>query len=432
MKLILKNFRCFDGLHEIEIRPLTLITGENSSGKTSMIAALNVISDKYRYPMNPDFNSDPFNLGNYRTIATYKGGRYGRADSFSLGMEISSKEAPLTKVVGKYTERDGNPDIAEITGETGFGSYRMLFEKEQIDLNVDLFETNGTSKRSLSTKIKRIEYVQAPAGFFQNAFFSTIFTSFMENKDLEKLFPQVYQIIYNSINMLPSVRAVAPVRSKPSRTYDQSKADYSPEGAHIPQVLTRLYVESQTSKKAALLLELIRQFGSDSGLFKELKPRILGKHFTDPFQLNVSVSGIQSNMIDVGYGVSQSLPIVVQSILSDAEEILLLQQPEVHLHPKAQAAMGTLFARLCKEHRKNTYVIETHSDFIADRVRMAVAEGIIKPEDVLILYFEKQHLTTRVHHLFVDDKGDLVNPPQSYREFFMREQMSLLSMRAKG
>ena len=431
MKLILENFRSFDGMNEIEIRPLTLITGENSSGKSSLLAALNVISDKVRYPMNPDFNTDPFNLGNFRTIATFKGGRYGRADSFSLGMQISSNNGPETKVVGRYVERDGNSDVAEVYGESSFGNFRMQFEQEYINLNGDFFDQPDGPKRSFSTKIKRVESVQVPPGFFQNAFFNTLFSTLPENQELSKLFPQVYNMFFLILSQLPVVRAVAPVRTKPSRTYDQSKSEYSPEGAHIPQMLTKLFVESKASKKAAALYEIIKQFGIDSGLYKELRPRILGKHFSDPFQLNVSISGVQSNLIDVGYGVSQSLPVIVQSIMSAEGEVLLLQQPEVHLHPKAQAAVGTLFAQLHKQHKKNTYVIETHSDFIADRIRMAVAEKIVSPEDVVILFLEKDHLTTKAHHLHIDESGNLIDAPQSYRSFFMREQVSLLSMGSK-
>lgn len=133
--------------------------------------------------------------------------------------------------------------------------------------------------------------------------------------------------------------------------------------------------------------------------------------------------------MDVGYGVSQTLSIVVESMLIAPERLLLLQQPEVHLHPRAQAALGSLFVDLHANNKKQ-FVVETHSDYIIDRVRQEVARGRVDSDDVQILYFEKQGLETTVFPIAIDKQGNIVDPPPSYRDFFMEEEMNLLS-RAK-
>jgi len=105
----------------------------------------------------------------------------------------------------------------------------------------------------------------------------------------------------------------------------------------------------------------------------------------------------------------------------------LIQQPEVHLHPKAQAALGQFFvdANLQKQ---QSFVLETHSDFIVDRVRLSIANGSIKKEDVAILFFERQRLENKIHVIRLDTDGEPMNPPRTYRDFFLGEQMKILGL----
>ena len=72
------------------------------------------------------------------------------------------------------------------------------------------------------------------------------------------------------------------------------------------------------------------------------------------------------------------------------------------------------------------FVVETHSDYIIDRVRMEIARGTIPAEDVGILYLEKCDFETRVHSLELSQTGDILNAPPSYRAFFLQEELNLL------
>lgn len=77
--LIIENFRCFRDYHELKIKPLTILTGENSSGKTALLAAISCVAHRH-FPYRLPLNETPFNFGNYRTIATNLGGSYGVAE----------------------------------------------------------------------------------------------------------------------------------------------------------------------------------------------------------------------------------------------------------------------------------------------------------------------------------------------------------------
>jgi hypothetical protein len=224
-----------------------------------------------------------------------------------------------------------------------------------------------------------------------------------------------------------SAISIAPIRTRPRRVYDEALTSFAPEGEHIPRELTRIFGRGDAGVDQR---EAILAFGKESGLFNDLSVKRLGRSASDPFQVRVTVAGPDVNMIDVGYGVSQSLPVVVQTVISDKSRWLLLQQPEVHLHPKAQAALGSFFARLAGQDN-HKFVIETHSDFIIDRVRQEVCKGAIPKEMVTILFFEKPGLETKVTPIHLDELGNIVDPPPAYRDFFLHEEMNLLGGASK-
>ena len=86
----------------------------------------------------------------------------------------------------------------------------------------------------------------------------------------------------------------------------------------------------------------------------------------------------------------------------------LLQQPEVHLHPRGQAELASLFVQAFKQ-SGNRFLIETHSDYIVDRVRISVRKGLLKPDDVSILYFEPRGSAVAVHDMTLDEHGNLLD-----------------------
>ena len=216
--------------------------------------------------------------------------------------------------------------------------------------------------------------------------------------------------------------AGAPVRSTPKRTYDPTRPFQDPSGEYIPTLLVNISRRDQQEWER--LKAALENFGKSSGLFDEISIELLGKTEGSPFQLHVRKSGgklkgRKRNLIDVGYGVSQVLPVLTELLRKDQPSMFLLQQPEVHLHPSAQAALGTLFCGIASWQRQ--LIVETHSDHLLDRVRMDVRDRAtnLKPEDVSILYFEPNGLDVKIHSLTLDDNGNVLNAPLGYRQFFM-------------
>jgi len=417
MIVTLKNVRSFCNDHAIPLRPLTLLVGENSTGKSTFLAMLAQLSQPEFPSVRPTFNVPPFDLGTFDSIATFKGGRYGRADSFAVGFETEKRQITAT-----YISYKGQPQLSSYLAKGRLGEVSLDVANEPSSVRVTI-KPAGEGPRELNLDTQRVLPTEAGLSV---AFLVRIAISESGRLAKDHFDEKMYSLAIDlSRSVVAPVFALAPIRTKPRRTYDEFSDEFKPEGDHIPVLLARLWQEEGNPQKA-LLVEALDDFGKKSGLFKQIGVKRLGKRPTDPFQILVTTAGPPANLPDVGYGVSQALPVVVQSVLANERRRLLLQQPEVHLHPRAQAALGSFLAKLVAMDKRE-FVIETHSDYLLDRIRLEVAQRNLRAKDVLILFFEKEGLETHVHQIRIDDDGNVTEAPESYRSFFLQEELTLFN-----
>ena len=142
-------------------------------------------------------------------------------------------------------------------------------------------------------------------------------------------------------------------------------------------------------------------------------------------EIHVDTPNGSRNLVDVGYGIHSLLPLLSAIDRQQPESTILLQQPEVHVHPRAQAALAQWMAESGRR-----FMIETHSDHLVDRFRICVMRGILTPEDLSIVYFQpsKDGTHSRIHGISVDDQGNLEGAPPEYRSFFLNETRGLLGI----
>ncbi len=449
-QITLKNFRCFREEQTARLAPLTLLVGENSTGKTSFMAMIRALWDVSRFGLE-DFKEDPYDLGSFDEIAHHRGGSAGREESFQAGFVVAPRAAR-----GKALHAGGNgqPHHFEVTFKkrgTVPVPVRVWHSHEEVWIESRFQDSFwqisfGTPRgawrtpdtfRSLAGQTNVGDRPDLP-------FFFQIDLRLMLERVVEPIaqssesptgrdWELIHQLGDNFRsgyfgNYRQRPYASAPVRSKPRRTYDPSRTIRDPEGDYIPMYLASVYSEGKEWK--ALKGELER-FGKTAGLFDEISVKPLRSNESGPFQMHIRKYGItkygktakgpQRNLIDVGYGVSQVLPVITELLRPDAPSMFLLQQPEVHLHPSAQAALGSLFCQVASQNRQ--LVVETHSDHLLDRVRMDVRDGAtpLNPEEVSILFFERGDLDVRIHSLGVDQEGNILDAPNSYRRFFLEE-----------
>lgn len=112
--------------------------------------------------------------------------------------------------------------------------------------------------------------------------------------------------------------------------------------------------------------------------------------------------------LDVGFGISQILPIVVQSLLAEGR-VVCVEQPEIHLHPRLQAEFGSLLADAIRAKRPNQFIIETHSEHLILRLQRLIRRGTLKPEDIAVIHVRKTEEGSVATELRLDDQGEFID-----------------------
>ena len=438
-KIALKNFRCFGARQVARLAPLTLLVGENSTGKTSFLALIRALWEAAIGERAPNFREDPYDLGSFRQIAHDRGARGGRAESFKAGfgdgpftyaLEFAERNAAAYPVRRQFAMREvhqveiSNPTSAQSSMTIHIGSKKWVYALKNRPILSEVMLT--PTALLMSDVMQSSEHVALVEG------------TEPEGEDYELMKKHAAFAMDTLLRFgTRRVFAGAPVRAKPLRTYDPSRLDRDPEGKDVPSYLTDLFRSNPPAWRS--LKKKIEEFGKNAGLFNEIRVNSFGDIGGSPFQVqfrkyNKGPKGPWRNFVDLGYGVSQALPIVVELFREDMPYISLFPQPEVHLHPSAQAALGSLFSSIAGERiasdgqgndepPKRQLIVETHSDYIIDRVRMDVRDKktSLKPEDVSILYFERVGSDVTIHSLRIDEQGNVLGAPPSYGQFFLEE-----------
>ena len=438
---------------------MTILVGENSAGKSSFLAMVKALWDLYHNHQVPNFNEDPFDFGTFDNIVSAGYGEEETGKAFHAGFKFNSetqtsngylptwfgvefeKKAtapfPVKLTIAsakklKLTFKSRGDDLVQMGIQTKRGSWKS----KEVPSPIKLFESNRlTALPFILNNMKPINLASSRVITFSSAYntgveyiseSSDASTHISENDwyQIDKLLWSISMESLSNDFYRSQPYASSPVRSKPKRIYQPKLFSWDSEGNFAPMYLAHLF---ETEKeKWDELKDNLERFGSQSGLFNKISIHRFGESDGGPFQVEVQKFGKQNegknrNLIDIGYGVSQILPVATELLRHDPAPLLLLQQPEVHLHPSAQAALGSLLLQTAR--KEQIVIVESHSDHLLNRIRMDVRDQVTdcKPEDVSILYFENSDLETKIHSLGIDEQGNVMGAPQSYGRFFMDE-----------
>ena len=426
----MEEVRCFAERQTLEIRPLTFLVGENSTGKTTALGCFQVLSNYLRNG-DLDFNSAPYALGTFKDIVRNSN---RKEKNFKLGYTNSANNEDI-QVIAEFVEKQGSI-------EPSVSSIRMKFIDGEINLETE--EQTDIAVHLASYDVKRNQYnITCGSDALSPPFFKILSLIFSKKDDgeiaLDEYLSKKTQHIgifdyrpWNTFSSL-SVNSSSPIRSQPKRTYDPAREFNDPEGSDVPMMLMRLAVTRK--KEWEKLKQQLIEFGMSSGLYQDIKIKNFSGTLGGPFQLQLKVNGPTKNIVDVGYGISQILPLLVQVLYPSISQYSvnkpipptysLLQQPEVHLHPRAQAEFTTLLTKLTNQGNQS-FIVETHSDYMVDRARIEIRKGNIKPEDVSLIYFEPVRNIVKVHNIGFDEMGNMIDVPPHYRDFFLKESKRLM------
>lgn len=434
--IYLNNFREFKKTF-IDIKPVNFFVGENSTGKTSIMYALKILTSDNFVPFPIALDEHPLFIDGL---------------PFELFSDIANKEEALeigiiiddNVVLSSYKRDKDSAKLVHIS----FSYYQNLVSidcvqwsvkihqktKKDFNDNAKIFKylSDVTKKKSGYKKFSEDKLVQENYSEYINTTFNltNIVFRLRNNPKLkdssDKRDDYASSIdIFNFRNYFRYKQVwIDPIRAEPERVYLVNKK-FSRKYA-IPNKLKELEI-NKTGEKVKIE---INKFGKSSTLFDQIIIKPFSEEQNSPYVINIAKENTSYSIDSVGYGVSQILPIVTElAIENEDKSIFFIQQPEVHLHPKAQAYFGEYLFSKSRDISDGIFVIETHSDFVIDRFRLMQKRSIAKV-NAQILFFEKNkkgHNT--VTSLSIDDNGRYPDDqPENFRGFFINEMMELLEL----
>ena len=443
--LFVDNFRGFAETL-LPVRDVNFFVGENSTGKTSMLALINLLSSPYFW-FEQRFYTDEVKLGMFKDIVSVNSPNksyfsIGFADITPKKTETAEKDETAYAFLCTFAEEDGTPIINHFTtvimGEqfhVHFGSKSSKYKSEGSCQLVDNYESIknlflswadkhqvvGSGYTSMKVPLERKESLMYVPSFLEDI------VRKKQGITQRRRYPPFYvKPAFENVVWL------APIRTRPLRTYDTYRLDFSPEGEHTPYLIKKLLATRTIAqrKQSERFIKFIEKFGIDSGLFKSISIKDYDRRTTtSPFELDIILAEEALSVDNVGYGISQALPVIVELFAQPEDTWFTIQQPEIHLHPRAQTALGDVIYELNILENKR-FAIETHSDFTIDGFRLHYkARKTERRPDAQIVFFERSDGGNNLHNIAILENGDISdNQPPAYREFFIKKQTQLLGL----
>ena len=279
-ELLLEDVRCFHGEQRGSLRPITLLVGENSTGKTTFLGCYGVLQQVFSaadIDDRLDFNEEPFSMGSFRDLVRARRGPGGRIDAFKLGLTLEPSRGsrrPPYRLTATFREQGSQPIVSSLRYEFGDDAFLEL----QRSLDGTVLAIPGRAVETpfpFGRAMLILEFLMTPSEDRKQL--PGLYSTLQPVADyLGDLFPgkgaagvpRRGWTIDKWRPQLPRLVPVAPLRSKPKRTYDPIRETASPEGAHVPMMMMRLDLTDESHWTA--LHDGLVAFGEGSGLFSDV------------------------------------------------------------------------------------------------------------------------------------------------------------------
>ena len=192
---------------------------------------------------------------------------------------------------------------------------------------------------------------------------------------------------------LRSINYLGPLRSAPQRIYRLSSTDANTTGIQGEYSANVLFHDSCLRREVNHWCDPEKkEYGFDIPYELDVIPvgeaSLAGEYIT--IALLDKRTNTQVTIADVGYGINQLLPIIIEGVASKEGSILCVEQPEIHLHPRLQASIADLMIDTIADEpgKRKQWVVETHSELLVRRIQTRIAQGDISPSDISVLYVD--------------------------------------------
>ncbi len=422
------NFKSWHKIEQMRLAPFTGLFGTNSSGKTSILQLLLMLKQTFESSDRAqvlEFGDEKSltNLGSFREVI-YRHEKTSAMD-FSLGWNLPKELA--------IKDPDSNTGILFSTKHLAFscrvgenGSDRLAVSRLSYSLDDQTFELRrkgqGGLKYELSNEGEGFRLVRTQGrpwdlpgpvkfygfpdqvyAYYQNA-------GFLADLQLaiESLFGQVYYL--------------GPLREFPQRYYTWRGSEPADMGRRGERVVDALLASRHRGRcispgprrRRQTIEERVAHWLKQLGLIHDFRVEPIAEG-SSIYQVRVQKTPSSAKVLitDVGFGVSQILPVLALCYYVPEGSIVLLEQPEIHLHPSVQSGLADVLIDVVKN-RKLQIIVESHSEHLLRRLQRRVADETITPEQTALYFCEAGDDGSELHRLDVDLFGNITNWPKDF------------------
>jgi predicted ATPase len=448
-RLRIQNFKGWKDTGIIRMAPISLFFGVNSSGKSSIGQFLMMLKQTVESPdrkavFYPGGKNSAVQLGSYQEMVFHRNPENKIAFDYQWSLQ------DVLKFRDPVSGQSFSGNCLSFEAEVGPGDkdHRTLvldhlkyelIEDEEVRLSLGMERKSGTKaeykveaeKYLLKRKLGRVWNPGAPVRFYG---FPDEVVAYHQNADFVQALNLRHEKLFRLLCYL------GPLRTKAERLY--SWTGIEPESVGYAGENTVAAILAARNRKISLgykravkpFEEIIALKLKEMGLIEEFKVNPISEQRQE-YEVKVRTKGSRDwvDLPDVGFGISQVLPVLVQCLYAPPGSVILMEQPEIHLHPHAQSALADVMIDVINSRengadRNIQLIIETHSEHFLRRLQRRIAEDIVPQEKVSAYFANIAKTPATLEPLEIDMFGNIQNWPET----FFGDEMGDITEQAKA
>ena len=400
-RLRLTNFKAWKDTGDVALRPVTMLLGTNSSGKSSLIQSLLLLKQTVQSPdrsihlnLGGDETDDLHDFGSFESVL-HQG---ARTRQFGIAVDFHNA-GDLRVPDGHFEARYGQTSTGAVVVQSlALGTGRRAFRAVRRDRGTfSIYVDRESQPRGKGRHLAPERSIALPADAV-----ALLGTDGQLAQDLSLSLRRA----------LENISYLGPLRRKPERDYSWNKSNPGEIGSDGHRAVDVLLASALLKgEEQAQVIDGVSRWLARMGLADRLEVRQEGR--SNRYALIVRRDGVVSNLHDVGIGISQVLPVLAVAHFAPRGSAILLEEPEIHLHPQAQAVLAELFVEISRQ-RGVQFIVETHSEHLFRRMQTLLAAEKATPEECAMYFVERESGAARMRALQVDRFGRVRNWPEGF------------------
>lgn len=415
-RLRLHNFKAWKDTGDVALKPLTLLLGTNSSGKSSLIQSLLLLRQTVLSPdptihlnLGGDEVNDLFNFGEFDDVL-FQGVEGTR--TFSIGLDFSTQRRAVRTSSFKcdYVKtRSGSVAVQNLILTDSDTTFRALRGEKGA---YSIFIGDESQPRAQGRN-----YAPERSIAFPERVIHKIIEETKDKKALQRSITDAFRVRDLSLALRRELEAISylgPLRRKPERDYPWNKTrpgELGTDGRRTIDALLASELLAKSESHGNNMINGVSEWLKRMGVAQKLEVRQQGR--SNRYALIVHRDGVACNLRDVGIGISQVLPILVIAYFAPPRSTVILEEPEIHLHPLAQSVLAELFIEISKK-RNVQFIVETHSEHLFRRLQTLAAQEKITSDDAALYFVEHDSKQAILQKLEMDAYGRVQNWPKNF------------------